>query len=233
LHSGVYRYDQNEKKVIVVPNTDLEDQLERTGSAMKEFADIVGVLPQMVENLKTDLIDSESRYIARANRQEPGASTAPRAIPRWDRIAAERAAAPASVQIPAAPLMPLEPDFEHGAGESADVHGYSADAVREIKARKERIDAQTIIILNTVNEILSQALGFESGTSAYAYEYDPAAQRGFMKVSVDTWAATSSTARALIPPMERLVGEIGQLIAESHAGKEAIARKVEAEKNNS
>lgn len=225
LNEEVYEYKDGQVKV--VPIADLEEQLELSRAAMEEFTDIVGVLPQLVENLKADLIDSEGRYSAVAQRQTPGAAAEPRTIQQWDRLNAPRATPPPPVQMPAAPQMPAEPDFAHGAGESADVHGYGAQAVREIKERKARIDAETITILNTINEILSLALGFESTPSAYAYEYDPATQKSYMKVSADTWAATSETARALIPPMERLVGEIEQLITESRQAKEAIARKVE------
>ena len=224
-------YEYKEKQVRVVPVADLEAQLERSRSAMDDFADIVSSLPQMVENLKSDLTDSESRYGAIAQRRQPDSATAPQEIPRWDRIAAARLTPSSPVQMPAVPQIPAEADLVHGAGESADVHGYGANAVREIKERKSRIDAQTITILNTINEILSHALGFEDASSAYAYEYDSAAQKNFMKVTVDTWAATQDTANALIPAAERLVGEIEQLIAESHQAKEAIARTIEQENN--
>lgn len=219
--------------ITVVQTADLDEQLDRTATAMKDFVKIVGVLPQLVENLKTDLDDSEGRAEDIAKRIPPRPFSTPRIVPPFDRDSAPRLAPPPPVNIPGAVQMPQEPGLEHGAGEVGGVHSYGGDTVREIKARKEQLDMHTITMLKTINEILSKAFGLdvEDGvpTGAYAYKYDTVAQRGFMEVVNNTWVATRDTARALVPPMKRLVEEIAQLISESREAREAIARKAEEE----
>lgn len=193
-------------------------QLKATMEAANDFAEIVKVLPQEVMNLTVELQDTERNFLAKLNRESNPPATVPPTVPPFD-----PAAAPTSVTTSAIKLSQIdvgkEPPLDVGKREAGRALGGALTTLDAIENLKTHIDAQIILILSTIDEVMSRALNGEAYTDAggkiAAVTNDPN--------PVNRLETTVRTASDLIGILERLPQEVTSLVTEIHDAEKQIA----------
>jgi hypothetical protein len=209
LNGDAYEFDTTTEEIRALEDVNFADQLKATMQTAADFAKIVEALPQEIASLDTELHDAERAFSAVLLREPIPASTPLPVIDPWNPATAPRNPSSASVTF-SAPEIPNEPAFEHGAHETVRALNLASGMIGALQELKRRIDAQTINILNTVNEAATRGLNGE----AYSDSDDGIAAVMDDPNPINRLETTVRTAHDLVAIMHRLPQEIGTLIAE-------------------
>lgn len=205
------------ESVVPLNDPNFKEQLKATIAAANGFAEIVKVLPQEVMGLTVELRDTERNFLAKLRRESSPPRTVPPTVPPFD-----PAVAPTSVATSAIKLSQIdigkEPPLDVGKREAGRALGGALTTLEAIENLKARIDAQIILILNTINEVMSRALNGEAYTDAggeiSAVTDDPN--------PINRLETTVRIASDLIEVLERLPKEVTTLVSEIHDAEKRI-----------